>query len=52
MAFFDMGHSKTTITIVRFGSNGKVEIILDHSNKNLGGRDIEWELVKKLCDDF
>lgn len=40
VAFVDMGHSKTTITIAAF-KKGESRIIIHNSDRNLGGRDLD-----------
>jgi len=51
VAFVDVGHSKTTITIASF-VQGKTKIIIHKSDRNMGGRDFDMALVEKLGGDF
>ena len=44
IAFLDIGHSKTTITVANFASN-KTTKYFSHSDKDLGGRDLDYELL-------
>jgi heat shock protein 4 len=58
VAFVDVGHSKTTITIAAF-KRGEARIIIHNSDRNLGGRDFDdavldvigGEFAKKYGDD-
>jgi len=47
VAFVDLGHSKTTITIASF-LQAKMKIIIHKSDRNLGARDFDWEICKML----
>jgi len=51
VCFVDMGHSKTTITIASF-IQGKTKIIVHKSDRNLGAREFDWELVQLLGGEF
>lgn len=51
VAFVDMGHSKTTITIAAFKQQ-ESRIIVHKSDRNLGGRDCDYQVMQKLCDEF
>jgi heat shock protein 4 len=51
VAFVDFGHSKTTITIASF-IQGKTKIMIHKSDRNLGGRDLDWAILEKLGGDF
>ena len=47
VAFIDIGHSKTTVTVAKFMSceqNDQVEgeILIHNSDRNLGGRDLDY----------
>ena len=44
VAFVDFGHSKTTVTIASF-IQGKTKIICHKSDRNLGARDFDWEIL-------
>ena len=58
VAFVDLGHSKTTITIAAF-KRGEARILIHNSDRNLGGRDFDdavldvvgGEFAKKYGDD-
>ena len=52
VAFVDIGHSKTTVTIVEYTKEIKAKIILSKSDVNLGGRDLDWEILKIIADEF
>jgi heat shock protein 4 len=51
VAFVDLGHSKTTITIAGF-VQGKTKIICHRSDRNLGARDFDWEILKLISAEF
>jgi len=51
VAFVDLGHSKTTITIAAF-IKGKTKIICHKSDRNLGARDFDWEVLKLISAEF
>ena len=51
VAFVDMGHSKTTVTIASF-IQGKTKIICHKSDRNLGARDFDWEIMQTIGGDF
>ena len=45
VAFVDIGHTKATVTIVRFTTNfGEVtvEVLAQNSNREIGGREMDW----------
>jgi hypothetical protein len=42
-----MGHSKTTITIAGFKQQ-ESRIIVHMSDRNLGGRDLDYQIMQKL----
>lgn len=44
VAFVDFGHSKTTITIASF-KRGEAKILIHHSDRNLGARDFDYEIM-------
>ena len=44
VAFVDMGHSKTTITIADFKA-GEANVLIHNSDRNLGGRDFDYEVM-------
>ena len=52
VVFVDMGHSKTTVTVSEFTSELKARVIVHRSDRNLGGRDLDWQILQKLCKDF
>ena len=45
VAFVDVGHCKTTITIASF-KQGEAKILIHNSDRNLGGRDFDYEIMK------
>ena len=51
VAFVDMGHSKTTVALAQF-TQGKLKILGHKSDRNLGARDFDWELVKLISQEF
>jgi len=51
VAFVDLGHSKTTITIASF-IQGKTKIICHKSDRNLGARDFDWEIMQIIGGKF
>lgn len=51
-AFIDIGHSKSTVTIARFESKLLAQILVSNSEKNLGGRDLDWLISKKFAQEF
>lgn len=51
VAFCDVGHSKTTITIAGFKQQ-EARIIVHKSNRNLGGRDFDYAVMQKLGEEF
>ena len=51
VAFVDFGHSKTTVTIASF-VKGKCKIICHHSDRNLGARDFDYQIMLKLGEEF
>ena len=55
MAFVDIGNSKSTITIASYEKDGtqvNSEVVLHNSNKNLGGRDLDWQIFEKINQEF
>jgi len=51
VAFVDLGHSKLTITFASF-LPGRTKIIMTHSNRNLGARQIDYLLFELFSDEF
>jgi heat shock protein 4 len=51
VAFVDFGHSKTTVTIASF-VKAKCKIICHHSDRNLGARDLDYQVMEKLGEEF
>lgn len=51
VAFVDVGHSKTTITIASFLQE-KTKIIIHRSDRNLGARDFDWAILEKIGGEF
>lgn len=51
VAFVDLGHSKTTVTIASF-VKGKVRIVIHKSDRNLGARNMDALLVDILGEEF
>ena len=46
-----MGHSKTTVTIAGFKQQ-EARIICHKSDRNLGGRDMDYQIMQKLGEEF
>ena len=51
VAFVDMGHSKTTVTIAGFKQK-ECRIITHRSDRNLGGRDLDYAIMQKVGEEF
>ena len=51
VAFVDVGHSKTTITIASF-KKGEAKILVTNSDRNLGGRDFDFEIAQVIGGEF
>ena len=51
VAFVDMGHSKTTVTIAAFKQK-EARIIVHKSDRNLGGRDMDYQIMLKIGEEF
>jgi len=51
VAFVDFGHSKLSITFASFVKS-KMKILGTHSNKNLGARQIDFQLFEMLGGEF
>lgn len=51
VAFVDVGHSKTTVTIASF-LQGKTKIICHKSDRNMGARDWDWEIMQLIGGKF
>jgi len=51
VAFVDFGHSKTTITIAAF-KKGEAKILVHNSDRNLGGRNFDYEIMKVIGAEF
>lgn len=51
VVFVDLGHSKLTVTIASF-LKSKLKIVVHQSERNLGGRDMDYLLVQKLGENF
>lgn len=47
----DFGHSKTTVTIASFVKS-KCKILCTHSERNLGARDMDYQIMEKLGEEF
>jgi len=56
VAFIDIGHAKTTITLIKFLKDEqgwiRPQILKHFTDKNLGGRDIDWKIVRTLAWAF
>ena len=57
IVFIDIGYSKTTITVAKFEKHSndgeesiEADLILHESDRNLGGRDCDWLLLKHICE--
>ena len=47
--FVDIGNSKSTITVGKYVKNGNQidgEVLLQRSDENLGGRDLDWSIFE------
>ena len=51
VVFIDIGYSKTTVTVAKF-ENNESEIFIEESDRNLGGRDFDWQLLDWLSQKF
>ena len=51
VAFVDLGHSKTTVTIAGF-KKGEARIIIHNSDRNLGGRDMDNAVIDVIGGEF
>ncbi|OMJ95964.1 hypothetical protein SteCoe_521 [Stentor coeruleus] len=51
VVFADMGHSKFAVTIAQFVKD-KLEILAHWTDRNLGGRDFDWVLMKHFAAQF
>ena len=51
VAFVDVGHSKTTITIASF-KRGEAKIIVHNSDRNLGAREFDYEMTQVIGEEF
>lgn len=51
MAFVDFGHSKTCITIASF-LQGRIKILRQHSDRNLGARNMDLLLFEVFAQEF
>lgn len=51
VAFVDFGHSKTTVTVAGF-KKSEARIIVHKSDRNLGGRDLDYQIMLKLGEEF
>ena len=51
VSFVDFGHSKVTVSFASF-IKGKMKILAQHSDKNLGARQIDFLLFELLADEF
>lgn len=51
VAFVDFGHSKTCITIASF-MQGRIKIIRQHSDRNLGARNMDMLLFEVFAKEF
>lgn len=51
VAFVDVGHSSLSVAIVSF-SKGQLTILSTAYDRNLGGRDIDYALVKHFSEQF
>jgi len=51
VAFVDVGHAKTTVTIASF-TQKKVKIISHKSSRNLGARNFDASILNKVGEEF
>ena len=49
--FVDIGHSKSTVTFAGLKKNS-ASIYISRSDRNLGGRDLDYAIMKKLGQEF
>ena len=45
VAFVDIGACKSSFYVVKFRKDGSNELLLNMHDKNLGGRDLDWQLM-------
>jgi heat shock 70kDa protein 4 len=51
VVFVDLGHSKCTVTIASF-IKGKMRIVIHNTDRNLGGRNMDYILLEKIGEEF
>ena len=51
VAFVDIGHSKTTVSIAGF-TKLNAKILWHKSDRNLGGRDLDFQIMQQLGEEF
>lgn len=51
VVFVDLGHSKLTVTFAKFRQS-KMQIVCHHSDRNVGGRNVDYLLVEKFGEEF
>lgn len=51
VAFVDMGHSKTTVSIAAF-KKGECKIICHNSDRNMGGRNLDYQVMQVVGEEF
>ncbi|PFH45190.1 hypothetical protein AMATHDRAFT_71930 [Amanita thiersii Skay4041] len=51
VAFVDVGHSSMSVSIVGF-SKGRLDVKTTAYDRNLGGRDIDYALLKHFAEEF
>ena len=56
MAFIDIGHAKTTVTIAKYQCHNAAwiegTVVLHCSDKNLGARNLDWKLMEQFAEEF
>ena len=55
VAFIDIGNSKTTVTIAEFRlrlDRVEARVLLHNSDKDLGGRNLDYLLCEKIAQEF
>ena len=51
VVFVDFGHGKLTCTLAQF-LKGKMKVLYTHSDRNLGARQIDYQLFELLAGEF
>ena len=51
MVIIDVGHSKTTVSVI-YVTNQLTKVVFSCSNRRLGGRDLDIAVAEDLCRKF